>query len=62
MLDRHTFWSLYAAMDLAARPGHDCLAEDHCYLDCPHTESVQTIRDAAGALLTALQAKTAPRA
>ena len=55
MLDRHTFWTLYAAMDLHARPGHVCLDHDHCYVDCPYTESVQSIRQAANELLTVLQ-------
>ena len=56
MLDRHTFWILYAALDLQARPGHDCLDADHTYLDCAYVESVQSLRDAAGVLLQHLQA------
>ena len=55
MLDRLTFWRLFDAMDIPASPGHDCLAEGHGYLECPHTESVQSLRDAAGDLLMILQ-------
>ena len=54
-MDRLSFWRLFDAMSLAVSPGHDCLAEGHGSLECPHVESVQSLRDAAGDLLTVLQ-------
>ena len=55
MLDRLTFWRLYDAMSIPARPGHDCLGADHDSLECAYIESMQSIRDAAGDLLMVLQ-------
>jgi hypothetical protein len=52
MMERQTFWAIFGALDLRARPSHDCLDYANTCLDCPYVESIQTIREAASAWLT----------
>jgi hypothetical protein len=55
-MDGRTFWILYEAMGLTARPSHTCVDHDHCFVDCPYTESIESLRVAAVEWCKTLQA------